>query len=222
MPTLTVTNPVANIYQVFRDLSSLENATIIEPAGSSELILQFGSRRISLEGSGLTTSTVNGVKKISGGTITGIKTGEHEGSFTQQFAIGGLNLSAGTLRTAIDQENAGQSNTAIEDLFLKMTWDVTGTAGKDAAVTQYSVDGVEAVITGGTTWTMGNEADTVLGGNGNDTIKARAETTRSTGAAAWTPSRVARATTPLRAAQGTTRCRPGPTELRSTGTRTRT
>jgi serralysin len=174
MPTLTTTAPVANFYQVFRDLGGLEVAPLVGKSGSTEFTYQFGSRRVILEGSGLTTTMVNGIEKLSGGTITGFRTGEYSnGAYTQEFDIDGLDLSASSLQAAIDKEKASQSTSAVEDLFLALVWDVTGTAGKDFAGTQYSVDGVEILTTGGTTWTMGDDVDTVMGGSGNDTIKGQ-------------------------------------------------
>lgn len=130
--------------------------------GSSVTYLVNGAFGYEFRGTGLTYAVVDGVRVLTGGTITSILVNFDQ---TPSLTLSGLSLNAANLRTAILADANGTPD-AVETLFGALGWTYTGKSSRDVLLeASLTSDGAQLNLSGNdTVHTFGGNDDFWLGG----------------------------------------------------------
>lgn len=166
MPVVTFTDFITSPTDVFLRAIDKLSVAPITGWGPTVTFLVIGAYGYEVRGTGLTYTVVDGLRVITGGTITTILI-----NYLQSPALGitGLTLDAAALQTAMTADANGTDNAAIETLFGALGWSYIGKAGRDVLREDgLTSDGVQFDLSGNDTVSSGGGADDFWLGAGHD------------------------------------------------------
>ena len=169
MPDITLLNPGNSVENALFYITAMD-AALITASSATQIVLTDGNGlTYTLAGAGFTTAVINGVTYINSGTVDSIVINNGAGDI-YQFTT--LAMAGTTLRDAMQADFEGSNQRALETLFLRLTWTITGTPVADVHTAgDFSSDGYALTLTRNNTYLLGDGNDTVTGaGRGNDTI----------------------------------------------------
>ncbi len=177
MPSVTFTSFPSTAPGFFFDAFDKLATATITGWGPSIIFSASGTTAYGIRGSGFTFALVDGLRLMTGGTLTSIEV--FSGGSTA-MTLTGLNIAATTLQSAMTSDATGTDNAAIEALFLPLGWTYTGKAGRDQVLasdlsqdgTPFNLAGNDSVATGdgNDDFFFGSGNDTGFGGNGSDRL----------------------------------------------------
>ena len=141
MPTLNLLPDAISLNDAFLLVCAIDRADIVST--SSTLITlnstQFFGGTFTVTGIGLTTTFINGVEYIAGGTVTGILINK-QGFDSYEFTD--LALDGATLATAMRDDREGTNEAAVENLFASLTYTINGRTVADSYNTELSFESI--------------------------------------------------------------------------------
>lgn len=180
MPTLTLLPDGNSINDALVLASALDGADITL-ASSIEAVFQTTSGFTGtyfLTGTGLKFDRIDDVLYLTGGTVTSITINEQGGDL---YTFDNLALSGRALGNATRADREGTNESALEDLFRRLTYEFDGRDIADVHDTATSLEGVNIALVRGNTYNLGagddvvNAAgsgrDAIFGGAGNDSLR---------------------------------------------------
>lgn len=166
MPVVTFTDLATSPPDVFMRAIDKLSVAPITGWGATVTFLVTGAFGYELKGAGLTYTLMDGIRVLTGGTITSILVNYLQ---SPALSLTGLTLNAATLQSAMKADADGTDNAAIETLFGSLGWSYTGKTTRDVLREDgLTSDGVALDLSGNDTVSTGGGADEFWLGAGND------------------------------------------------------
>ncbi len=168
MPSVTFAPGVNSSPTAFYNaIDVLTSTAVVTSFTTTHIFLTQGLVTFDIIGTGFTFGLVGGQPAITGGTMNGV---DFRLSGALQMSVTNLGLSAVAVQAAINADNSGANNAAIENLFLPLGWTYTGNNAADVFLASaVSSDGVPLNLSGNDVMNSGGGDDDIFLGNGNDT-----------------------------------------------------
>ena len=150
-------------------ISNLDTATITSTSSTLITLTDSYGGIYQISGTAFTTTIINGVEYINGGTIDSISINYYGYDY---YLFDDLAMTGATLRNAMRADIEGTNQKALEDLFRKLTYTINGDPNSDnyhySGATSY--EGYSLEVIRSNTYNLGSGGYIYGAGPGNDTM----------------------------------------------------